>query len=51
MKAHTVMDFIYMSASDDGFMMALDEQGRIRNYDVNTVPHEGEWRIEIQLLY
>lgn len=52
----TVMDFVYMSASDDGFMMALDEQERIRGilmYTPFLMKNNGEKRIriEIQLLY
>jgi hypothetical protein len=50
------MDFVYMSASDDGFMMALDEQGRIRGilmYTPFLMKEDGEERIriEVQLLY
>lgn len=52
----TVMDFVYMSASDDGFMVALDEQGRIRGilmYTPFLMKKNGKERIriEIQLLY
>lgn len=52
----TVMDFVYMSASDDGFMIALDEQGRIRGmlmYTPFLMKKDGKKRIriEIQLLY
>jgi hypothetical protein len=52
----TVMDFVYMSTSDDGFMIALDELGRIRGilmYTPFLMKENGEERIriEIQLLY
>ncbi|MDF2724372.1 MAG: hypothetical protein K0Q59_4047 [Paenibacillus sp.] len=52
----TVMDMVYMSASDDGFMVALDEQGRIRGilmYTPFLMKEKGKKRIriEIQLLY
>lgn len=49
----TVMDFVYMSASDDGFMMALDEQRRIRGILMYTpfLMKKKRIRIEIQLLY